>query len=88
MKHYFAKNRLWITPAIGGFLAAAVPALLLAIGGPNVDTLPGWLPLVPLSFGVIGTIIGAVHTDTTSAGLVRFVGSAAVFAALLYSIFR
>lgn len=88
MKEYFARNRLWITPWIGGSLAATISVLLQAMGGPNVGTLPGWLPLVPFSFGTLGATIGAAHTNTTSANLVRFVGSAEVFAAVLYSMFR
>lgn len=85
MKYYFAKNRLWITPVIGGFLAAIIPVLILSIEGPRVDAIPGWAPFVPLSFGILGAIFGAIHTTTTSAYVVRFVGSAAIVAAIFYA---
>lgn len=88
MKKYFEKNRLWMPPAIGGFLAATIPVLLQVIGGPKVGTLPGWLPLVPVSFGALGAFVGAMHTDTTSANMVRFAGSAVIFAAILYAMFK
>ena len=86
MKYYFYKNRLWITPAIGGFLSAIIPVMILSIEGPHVDAIPGWAPFVPLSFGILGAISGAIHTTTASAYVVRYVGSAAIVAAILYAV--
>lgn len=88
MQEYIVKNRLWLVPAIGGLLAASMPVLLQLIGGSVIGTLPGWFPFVPLSFGGVGAIAGAMVTDTVSASLVRLFGSALVFAVIVHMAFR
>lgn len=88
MTKYFEHNRLWMSPVIAGLMIAIGPALLQVIGGPDASPLPAWLPFLGLAIAGFGAGIGATFTHTTSANVVRFVGTAAGFAVLLLSIFK
>jgi len=88
MKKYFERNRRWIQPAIVGIMVGTAPILLQAGGGAGATPIPEWVPSVVLAAAGFGAGLGAMFTDTTSAYFVRFVGTAAGFAVILYSIFR
>lgn len=47
-----------------------------------------WLPAIGLIVAGLGAGIGAMFTETTSAYIVRFVGTAAGFAVILHSVVR
>lgn len=73
---------------IAGLIIAIGPLLVQATGGPNASPMPAWLPIFDLTIAGFGAGIGATFTDTTSAHVVRFVGSAGGVAVILYAIFK
>lgn len=87
MNQYFVRNGLWIKCMIGGLMIAMVPLLLMTIDAALLTQIPKWLPPVGLSLACFGTGIGAIFTDTKSAKIVRFVGSAAGLAVILALVF-
>lgn len=88
MKSYFERNQRWLKPTFGGLMIAMGAIIVLVMGGQNADTVPAWLPAVGLVVAGFGAGLGAMFTDTTSAYIVRFVGTAAGFAVILNAIFR
>lgn len=84
MAKYWKTNQRWLRPAIGGLMIAIVQMTLPAGAG----SMPDWLPLTALALACFASVLGAMRTDTTSAYLVQFVGTAAGFAFLLHAIFN
>lgn len=62
--------------------------IVLVMGGQKADAVPAWLPAVGLVVAGFGAGLSAMFTDTTSAYVVRFVGTAAGFVVILNAIFR
>jgi hypothetical protein len=87
MNYYFERNQRWLKPVFGGLVTAISPILMQVIAGPTGSPLPVWLPFVGLAIAGFGAGLGAMFTDTTSAHIARFVGTAAGFAVILHSIF-
>lgn len=92
MMNYFERNRRWLIPAMGGFMIAAGAVMLKVVAGtspdPSVATLPSWMPVAGLAIAGFGAGIGAMLTDTASAHIMRFVGTAGACAVLLHAIFK
>lgn len=87
MSHYFERNRLWLNALLAGFIISVAP-LLLAIVDPTVAvSLPKWINVTALILSGFGVGLGAMLTDTSSAKVVRFLGSAFAIAVIAYNIF-
>lgn len=86
MNAYFERNKLWINPFFGCMILAAGPLILSTF--PISSPIPQWLTNVGLAVGGIAAGVGAMFTDTASARIVRFVGSAFGAAVILYSVTR
>ncbi len=75
---------------MGGFMIASGAVMLKAVAAatpdPSAATLPSWLPIAGLALAGFGAGIGAMLTDTISAHIVRFVGTAGASAVLLHAI--
>jgi len=54
----------------------------------TANVIPQWLPAIGIIVAGFGAGFGAMFTNTTSAYIVRFVGTAAGFAVILHTIFQ
>lgn len=87
MIKYIERNQLWIIALIGGMIIGITP-LILATLGTNTDfSIPKWVSPLGLTLAGVGTGFGAMLTDTASAKVVRYVGSAFAVAVILYQFF-
>lgn len=89
MNDYMQRNRRWIKPALVGMMLASAALMVriieLKAGASHV---PSWVAPVGIVISGFGAGLGAMFTDTTSAYIVRFIGTAAGFAAVLQSVFN
>lgn len=83
---YMDRNRRWLSPIIGGVLVAAGPALFTAAHIPL--SLPEWVTTAGVAIAGLAAGVGATLTDTISARLVRFLGTATGAAAILYGLLK
>lgn len=86
MNEYVKRNQRWINPFFACLVLSAAP-VLMAIIDPSVK-LPGWISTVGLILGGLSAGIGAAITETMSAKIVRFLGSALAISVTLVSVFR
>lgn len=87
MTAYFEENNLWLNPMFAGLIILIVPTLVSIIQPALLAQIPKWIQPVGIALSGLGTGIGAYLTDTPSARIFRFLGSASAVGALLTLIF-
>lgn len=86
MTEYIKRNHRWITPLLFGLFVVGGGTFINAL--PGAVSVPRWLLAVVGVLACVTSGMGAARTQTTSARLLWFVGSAALAAGIFHNLLR